>query len=270
MRRSIELSEDECKENVQNFYSYFEDYYKFEDFLKIYLEKIGLDEVVVTRRSGDGGIDLTAVRKGLGGLSNAIDQPYFIQAKRYVPGRCTPPKFIRELRGSFSSGTGIFITTGKVSDQAKVDAKEVDPARPIIIVDGEELVRSCIDYEIGFVFKPVFSRSALDNIMRNEPPAESEPPFEIERTVTTNDIRAYILVLPRIIRDILPENASTIEIQFGNLPCKTFNLSADRRYVGGITQMYKHFGLRRSDGVFIPKKAVWSKQAEGKFKVEFR
>ena len=37
MRRSIELSEDECKENVQNFYSYFEDYYKFEDFLKIYL-----------------------------------------------------------------------------------------------------------------------------------------------------------------------------------------------------------------------------------------
>ena len=106
--------------------------------------------------------------------------------------------------------------------------------------------------------------------MRNEPPAESEPPFEIERTVTTNDIRAYILVLPRIIRDILPENASTIEIQFGNLPCKTFNLSADRRYVGGITQMYKHFGLRRSDGVFIPKKAVWSKQTDGKFKVEFR
>lgn len=176
------------------------------------------------------------------------------------------------MRGSFptNGGIGILITTGKVSKKAKAAAKNLDPARPIIVVDGEELVRSCIDYEIGFVFKPVFSRSALDNIMRNEPPAESEPPSEIERTVTTNDIRAYILVLPRIIRDILPENASTIEIQFGNLPCKTFNLSADRRYVGGITQMYKHFGLRRSDGVFIPKKAVWSKQTDGKFKVEFR
>jgi len=34
-----------------------------------------LDEVVVTKRSGDGGIDLTAVRKELGGLANAVDQP---------------------------------------------------------------------------------------------------------------------------------------------------------------------------------------------------
>ena len=270
MSRIIELSESECKENIRKFYSYFDDYYKFEEFLKTYLEKIGLDEVVVTRRSGDGGIDLTAVRKGLGGLANAIDQPYFIQAKRYLPDRCVPPKFIRELRGSFSSGTGIFITTGKVSAQAKADAKGVDSARPIIVVDGEELVRSCIDNEIGFVFKPVFSRSALDNIMRTESQAESAPAFEVERNVTQNDIRAYILVLPRVIRDMLPENASTIEIQFGELPCKTFNLSADRRYVGGITQMYKHFGLRRTDGVFIPKKAVWSKQTDGKFKVDFR
>ena len=95
MSRSIELSENECKENIRKFYSYFDDSYKFEEFLKTYLEKIGLDEVVVTRRSGDGGIDLTAVRKGLGGLANAIDQPYFIQAKRYLPDRCVPPKFMR-------------------------------------------------------------------------------------------------------------------------------------------------------------------------------
>ena len=106
--------------------------------------------------------------------------------------------------------------------------------------------------------------------MRNEPQADAEPTFEGERTVMQNDIRAYILVLPRIIRDMLPENSSTIEIQFGELPCKTFNLSADRRYVGGIAQVYKHFGLRRSDGVFIPKKTVWSKQTDGKFKVDFR
>lgn len=34
----------------------------------MYLEKIGLDEVVVTQRSSDGGIDLEAVRYGVGGL----------------------------------------------------------------------------------------------------------------------------------------------------------------------------------------------------------
>lgn len=36
--------------------------------MKVYLEKIGLDEVVVTQRSSDGGIDLEAVRYGVGGL----------------------------------------------------------------------------------------------------------------------------------------------------------------------------------------------------------
>ena len=94
------MSENECKENIRKFYSYFDDSYKFEEFLKTYLEKIGLDEVVVTRRSGDGGIDLTAVRKGLGGLANAIDQPYFIQAKRYLPDRCVPPRFMRNTSPS--------------------------------------------------------------------------------------------------------------------------------------------------------------------------
>ena len=123
MRKSIELSEDECKENIQKFYAYFENGYKFEDFLKNYLEKIGLEEIVVTRRSGDGGLDLTAVRKGIGCLSYAVDQPYYIQAKRYAPERNAPPKDIRELRGSFCSGTGIFITTGRVSEHAKKDAR---------------------------------------------------------------------------------------------------------------------------------------------------
>ena len=41
----FKLSENECKENIRKFYSYFDDSYKFEEFLKTYLEKIGLDEV---------------------------------------------------------------------------------------------------------------------------------------------------------------------------------------------------------------------------------
>ena len=39
MRRSIELSENECKENIHKFYSYFETGYKFEDFLKAFQSK---------------------------------------------------------------------------------------------------------------------------------------------------------------------------------------------------------------------------------------
>ena len=270
MRKSIELSEEERREIIQKFYAYFETGYKFEDFLKNYLEAIGLEEIVVTKRSGDGGIDLTAVRRGIGGLSNSVDQPYYIQAKRHAPERTAPPKDIRELRGSFASGTGIFITTGKVSENAKMDAKEVDPSRPIIVIDGKELVNSCIEHEIGFVFKPVFSGVALDNIMRNEPRTEADQVFAVERIVTENDIRAYILVVPRAVRDTLPENAAALEIKFGDTAAKKYNLSADRRYVGGIAAIYRNFGLRRSDGIFVPQKAVWTKEASGCFRVDFR
>ena len=45
MRKNIDLSADEYIEIVNSFYNYFEDGYKFEEFLKIYLEKIGLEEV---------------------------------------------------------------------------------------------------------------------------------------------------------------------------------------------------------------------------------
>ena len=68
MRKNIEISNEKINEFLEQFYGYFESGYAFEEFLKVYLEKIGLDEVVVTQRSSDGGIDLEAVRYGVGGL----------------------------------------------------------------------------------------------------------------------------------------------------------------------------------------------------------
>ena len=68
MRKNIEISDEKISEFLEQFYGYFESGYAFEEFLKVYLEKIGLDEVVVTQRSSDGGIDLEAVRYGVGGF----------------------------------------------------------------------------------------------------------------------------------------------------------------------------------------------------------
>lgn len=269
MRNNIELNKEEYNALLEQFYTYFEDGYKFEEFLKIYLEKIGLEEVYVTKRSGDGGIDLTAIRKGIGGLSNAVDEPVYVQAKRYAPSITASPEKIRALRGSFQSGTGIFITTGKVSDRAKREAQQVDPSRPIIVVDGEELINTCIDKEIGFVFKPVFSKSALDNAMTGNSPAIQHS-NTVERIVTENDIRAYILVLPQAIKDKLPETVSAIKIKFGNGAYKKYNIDAQRRYVGGISKAYREFGLRQPDNVFVSKKAVWYIEEDDKYTIEFK
>ncbi len=256
MRKNIDLSAEEYNEIVEKFYNYFEDGYKFEEFLRLYLEKLGLEEVFVTKKSGDGGIDLTAVRKGVGGLSNAVDEPFYIQAKRYSPSSTVSPEKIRALRGSFRSGVGMFITTGKVSDNAKVEAQQVDPSRPIIVVDGKKLISTCIEREIGFTFKPVFSETDLDNIMQNTSVTPVQQSTTVERVVTENDIRAYILVLPRAVNNSLSDDAATINIKFGDTSYKEYRIDAQRRYVGGISKAYRDFGLRQVDGVFVSKKAV--------------
>lgn len=268
MRKNIDLSASENKEILDSFYNYFEDGYKFEEFLKIYLERIGLDEVYVTKKSGDGGIDLIAVRKGIGGLSNSVDEPFYIQAKRYSPDSTISPDKIRALRGSFSSGVGMFITTGKVSDNAKDEGKKVDPSRPIIVVDGKELISTCIEKEIGFTFKPIFSKTALDSIMQTKS-ATVDKEATVERVVTENDIRAYILILPRAIKECLSQDASTIYIRFGDSTYKEYRIDAQGRYVGGISKVYRDFGLRQPDGVFISKKAIWHIEGNSKFTVEF-
>lgn len=68
------LTEEEVKNSQEQLYQYFDTGYDFEVFLKEYLTEMGLDEVEVTQRGRDGGIDLTAVRKGVGDFSNLIKQ----------------------------------------------------------------------------------------------------------------------------------------------------------------------------------------------------
>ncbi len=82
MRKNIEISDEKINEFLEQFYSYFESGYAFEEFLKVYLEKIGLDEVVVTQRSSDGGIDLEAVRYGVGGFAGADAVDYFLDSRK--------------------------------------------------------------------------------------------------------------------------------------------------------------------------------------------
>lgn len=105
MRKNIEISDEKINEFLEQFYSYFESGYAFEEFLKVYLEKIGLDEVVVTQRSSDGGIDLEAVRYGVGGFAGADAVDYFVQAKRNKPGTTIPIEKVRALRGVMPSGS---------------------------------------------------------------------------------------------------------------------------------------------------------------------
>ena len=158
MKISDNLSEQEIESLLENFYKYFETGYIFEDFLKEYLLKIGLDEVEVTQRSRDGGIDLKAIRKGVGNFSEIDTIHYYIQAKKYVPNKSIGVKTIRELKGTIPFGyKGMLITTAHFTDDAYKESLN-DPSKPAVLIDGKLLVTSCIDNEIGFIFKPIFSK----------------------------------------------------------------------------------------------------------------
>jgi restriction system protein len=121
------------------------DPYEFEFFGKILLEKYGFQNVVVTTKSGDGGID------GYGDLEMGMGSMKFgFQCKRYDTSLITPIQ-LREFRGSLDENglsQGIFFTTSRFSKTAK-EAAEIPGARPIMLFDGEEIVNLMLKKSFG-------------------------------------------------------------------------------------------------------------------------
>src|SRR5437870_6425493 len=120
----------------------------FERFCQRLLRESGFQEVTVTGRSGDGGID------GLGILqvSPLVSFKVLFQCKRYT-GPVTPSQ-VRDFRGAMSgrADKGIVITTGTFTTEARREASR-DGVPPIEIIDGEKLVEMFKELEFGL--KPV-------------------------------------------------------------------------------------------------------------------
>lgn len=266
MRKNIEISEEKINGFLEQFYEYFESGYAFEEFLKVYLEKIGLDEVVVTQRSSDGGIDLEAIRYGVGGLAGTDSVEYYVQAKRNKLGTSIPIEKVRALRGVMPSGSkGIFVTTAGYSKKTQ-EFVDADPSRPIILIDGKALVESCIDNEIGFIFTPVFSKDAMDALkdFSDDLPQENgdtsvneNVKLIVDKQISANDIRARILRLPKAVTNLLPEDAQKVKVVFNGLFEKELTIAKNRTYLAGVTELYKEVGLLADDGSYNPCKAIW-------------
>lgn len=267
MKKNINISSTEYNAVLQEFYEYFETGYKFEEFLKLYLEKIGLDEVVVTQRSRDGGIDLMAVRNGIGDLGGQDFITYCIQAKKYKPSNTINIKDVRELAyvANKKKAMGIFITTAKFSKSTKEEFGG-EQVTPIILIDGKTLVDSCIDNELGFVYKPCFSKQYMDRLMFTENPIikknisdeqTQENTITVEKKITANDIRARILSLPKIILDHIPNDKNTINVCFNNEFSKELTINKGRNYLAGVTEVYRKYGLLTEDNSIFPAISLW-------------
>lgn len=263
-----ELRKEEKKKILNEFYLSFETGYDFEEFLKPFLEKMGLEEVKVTKRSNDGGIDLECVRYGVID-TNGDSVKYKVQTKRFAPSSSISVDIVDRHRGIMKNGErGIIITTARFSEPAiKSAASETE--RPILLIDGESLIDICIEKNIGFKFDPIFDKTSLINFYKKEKLSNDSDDgiitndnmiiSDIEKDITANDIRARIISIPRTILDELPMDKETFDIEFNGNQLNEVKISTDRRFFSkGFSEMYRKCSLLGNNGEFTPAKSSWS------------
>ncbi len=120
----------------------------FERFCQRLLREAGFENVTVTGRSGDGGIDGI----GLLQVNPLVSFKVLFQCKRYS-GSVTP-SHVRDFRGAMQgrADKGIIITSGTFTAEARKESIR-DGVPPIELIDGDKLLDMCEELELGL--KPV-------------------------------------------------------------------------------------------------------------------
>jgi len=123
----------------------------FERICQRLLRESDFQQVVVTGKSGDGGIDGHGILK----INPLVSFKVIFQCKRYI-GSISSSQ-IRDFRGAMTgrADKGIFITTGRFTVEAKKEAFR-DGAPPIELVDGESLVQMFEKLELGLIPKMTY------------------------------------------------------------------------------------------------------------------
>lgn len=122
---------------------------EFEELVGRLLAAIGFEEVEVTSRSKDGGIDV----RGTLVVGDVIRTRLAVQVKRWKNNVQSP--VVQQVRGSLGAHEqGLIITTSDFSKGAKDEAERAD-ATPVGLMDGEQLVALLVEHEIGVTKTPM-------------------------------------------------------------------------------------------------------------------
>ncbi len=106
----------------------------FESLCQELLREAGFESVIVTGKSGDGGIDSVGILQ----MNPLVSFKVLFQCKRYA-GSISPDK-VRDFRGAMMgrADKGIILTTGTFTAEARKESVR-DGVPPIELVDGEKL-----------------------------------------------------------------------------------------------------------------------------------
>jgi restriction system protein len=116
----------------------------FERFCQRLLRESGFQEVSVTGRSGDGGIDGSGILQ----VNALVSFKVLFQCKRYT-GTVAVAQ-VRDFRGAMMgrADKGIILTTGSFTSEARKEAVR-DGVPAIELVDGDKLINMLEDLELG-------------------------------------------------------------------------------------------------------------------------
>ena len=135
----------------------------FERLCQRLLRELGFQNVEVTGKPNDGGIDGKGILK-LGGI---LSFHVVFQAKRYK--ETVSSSVIRDFRGSMSANVdkGLVITTGRFTREARKEAQR-DGALTIDLIDGDSLAEKLKELKMGiqveFVEKVNINTDWYDNV----------------------------------------------------------------------------------------------------------
>lgn len=143
IRRLLKVQQDDVRQRLHETLAAM-DPYKVEFLVKRLLEALDYENVEVTSRGNDGGVDVVAdIEVGITSVREVV------QVKRHKP--TIQRRVLDELRGSlhrFNAMRGTIITVGKFSRGAELAAFERGAA-PITLIDGDRLIDLLIEHEIG-------------------------------------------------------------------------------------------------------------------------
>ena len=124
----------------------------FERLCSLILREVGFEEVAVTGRSGDGGIDGFGILR----TNRLVTDRVLFQCKRHT--KQVSPAYIREFRGAMHNRAdrGIFLATSTFSAEAKREASR-EGAAPIELVDLDGLISLLTDLRLGITMHTIFA-----------------------------------------------------------------------------------------------------------------
>lgn len=122
----------------------------FERICQRLLRESGFQQVIVTGKSGDGGID----GEGILQINPFVSFKILFQCKRY--DKSVASSTIRDFRGAMSgrADKGIILTTGSFTLEAKKEANR-EGVTPIELVDGNKIVEMFEAHNLGINPKKV-------------------------------------------------------------------------------------------------------------------